>query len=423
LSVRAKPKWTFPDALSFVFEPARYKVAYGGRGSAKSWSFARALLIQGAQRPLRVLCAREFQKSIAESVHKLLADQVAALGLGAFYEVQQNTIRGVNGTEFSFHGLRHNVANIKSVEGTDIAWVEEAQTVSKASWDTLIPTIRKAGSEIWVSFNPELETDTTYQRFVTNPPTGAVVRRVNWSDNPWFPEVLRVEMEDMKARDPDGYLTVWEGHCRQALDGAIFAEEIRAATAENRITRVPYEPTKPVHTFWDLGYADNTSIWLAQVVGFEFRVIGYISASQKPLGWYVAELQKLPYVWGDDWLPHDAKARTLGTGRSVEEMAKSLGRSVKITPNLRVEDGINAARSVFGKCWFDAEKAADGLMALRHYRYEVDPETKQRSRKPLHDWASHGADAFRYLAVALAEAAKPAAPPPPPPRGPNAWAL
>ncbi len=176
----------FPDALQFLFEPARYKVAYGGRGGAKSWGFARALLILGAQKNLTILCAREFQSSIKDSVHALLAAQVHDLGLDWFYETQEKTIIGKNGTNFIFAALRHNVDSIKSKEGIDICWVEEAVTVSKNSWDKLIPTIRKPGSEIWISFNPELDTDETYKRFIKNSPPGAVVKKVNWSDNPWF---------------------------------------------------------------------------------------------------------------------------------------------------------------------------------------------------------------------------------------------
>ena len=165
----------FPEKLSILFDKARYKVLYGGRGGAKSWGVARALLILGCKSTLRILCAREFQTSIKDSVHKLLSDQIYALGLESFYEITQNSIRGKNGSEFAFVGLKNNVANIKSFEGVDICWVEEAQTVSKTSWNVLIPTIRKEQSEIWVTFNPELESDETYQRFVISPPDHAIV--------------------------------------------------------------------------------------------------------------------------------------------------------------------------------------------------------------------------------------------------------
>ena len=173
-----------PDALRFLSVPARYKVAYGGRGSGKSWGIAKVLLLQGTERPLRILCCREFQKSISDSVHSLLADRLEAMGMGGFYEVQNTTIRGQNGTEFIFAGLRHNIASIKSFEGIDRCWIEEAQTISKASLDVLVPTIRKEGSEIWVSFNPELAEDEVYRRFVVNPPPGAVVRPGRTSGTP-----------------------------------------------------------------------------------------------------------------------------------------------------------------------------------------------------------------------------------------------
>jgi phage terminase large subunit len=144
----------FPEKLACLFKPNRYKVLYGGRGGAKSWGIARALLIMASNKPLRILCARELQMSIRDSVHKLLSDQIETLQLSGFYEIQNSSIKGLNGSEFSFAGLRSNVAQIKSYEGVDICWVEEAQTVSKGSWNVLIPTIRKDGSEIWVSFNP-----------------------------------------------------------------------------------------------------------------------------------------------------------------------------------------------------------------------------------------------------------------------------
>lgn len=397
------PTIEFPEALGWLFEPSRYKIAYGGRGSAKSWSFARALLAQGAAKPLQILCAREIQKSVADSVHRLLSQQVEQMGLGNFYEVQNNVIRGRNGTEFTFAGLRHNINSIKSVEGTDRVWVEEAQTVSKASWQTLIPTIRKPGSEIWVSFNPELDTDETYTRFVKDPPPGAVVRRINHSDNPWFPDVLRDEMNLLKERDHDAYLTIWEGHTRQVLDGAIYANEIRKATAEKRFAKVPYDSAKPVQTFWDLGRADMTSIWFAQQIGFEFRLIDFYQSRGHALAHYLKVMQEKPYVYGTCWLPHDAEHELLASERTIKQQIADSGKRVQIVPSVRVADGINALRTLFPRCWFDADKCADGLNALRRYRYGVNPETGQWSREPLHDDASHASDALRYFALAMVD--------------------
>lgn len=391
----------FPEKMQFLFDPMRYKVLHGGRGGAKSWGVARALLILGAQKQTRVLCAREFQKSIGDSVHKLLSDQIAAMGLTHFYEVQQNVIRGRNGTEFTFHGLKHNIANIKSVEGTDICWVEEAQTVSKSSWETLIPTIRKENSEIWITFNPSLEDDETYKRFVKSPPKNSIVSAINWSDNPWFPKVLADEKDDLKAKDFDAYLTVWEGKCRVTLDGAIFANEVRKATTDNRFTRVPYDAGKPVNTYWDLGRADKTAIWFAQQIGFEYRIIDYYENQGHALGHYLQELQKRGYVYGEMWLPHDAQNELLASERTIAQQVQAAGYRTQITPKTSIADGIEAARTFFSSCYFDEDKCSDGIQCLRNYRYEVDENTKQYSNRPLHDWASHGADAFRYMAVSM----------------------
>lgn len=386
-------------AFECLLEPSRYKVLYGGRGGGKSWHIARVLLSLAANKPLRILCAREIQKSIKDSVHKLLADQIEELGLQHNFEVLQTEIRGLNGSLFSFVGLKHNTTNIKSHEGADICWVEEAQSVSKSSWDILIPTIRKPDSEIWISFNPELEDDNTYQRFVINPPANAIVKKVGYQDNPWFPQVLEEERLELKERDLDAYTHVWEGQCRQMLDGAIYANELRLAAEEGRITKVPYDGSKPVDVFLDLGWADFTSIWYIQTVGLETRLLKYYQNNLQPIQHYIQAIQSSGYVVGKVHLPHDAQAKQLGTGRSIEEIVRSSGFNVVVVPKLSVDDGISAARTIFGSCWFDKDKCSDGLQALRHYRYDVDPDTGKYSQKPLHDWSSHGADAFRYFAV------------------------
>jgi len=210
----------------------RYKVYYGGRGSGKSWAAAKTLLAKGFAEKLRILCAREIQKSISDSVHKLLKEQLEEMGLGGFYEVTRDTIRGANGTEFIFKGLRTNPQEIKSLEGIDICWVEEAQAVSAESWDVLIPTIRKDNSEIWITFNPLDEQDPTYQRFVVNPPDNAIVKKVNYDQNPYFPEVLRLEMEWLKKRDYESYLHIWEGECRKFSNALIFGGRFRVEPFE-----------------------------------------------------------------------------------------------------------------------------------------------------------------------------------------------
>jgi phage terminase large subunit len=399
-------KAEFPDKLRFLFEPKRYKVTYGGRGGAKSWGIARALLILGAQKPLRILCAREIQKSIKDSVHQLLKDQIKALSLTGFYEILNAEIRGQNGTLILFEGLKHNVDNIKSKEGLDIVWVEEAQAVSKNSWDTLIPTIRKEGSEIWISFNPQLETDETYKRFVLNPPASAEVVKINWRDNPWFPKVLDEERRTLQASDPDAYLNVWEGNTRQTIEGAIFAKELRLALEEKRVTRVPYDRSKPVSTFWDLGRRDFTSIWFAQMVGAEFRLLDYYQARGEFIAHFIKVIQERPYTYADHWLPHDGESQTIGAQHSVEGHLRNANMRTRIVPKTTIAHRINAARTIFNRCVFDEEKTQDGMQALRHWRYEVDPETGIYSDKPVHD-GFDGADAFTYFAVAMREPMKP----------------
>ena len=404
----AKARARFPAKLKCLFEPAksRYRILYGGRGGSKSWNIARALLLKGCEKPTRVLCAREFQTSIKDSVHKLLCDQIYALGLEAHYEITERTIRGLNGTEFIFVGIKNNTNNVKSIEGIDVCWVEEAQSVSPNSWNVLVPTIRKADSEIWVSFNPELPTDETWKRFVLNPPENAVVQKINWSDNPWFPEVLDLGRRALKGRDMEAYNNVWEGIPRQTVDGAIFAKEVTMAELEGRICNVPYDATKPVHAIFDLGWADQTAVWLMQFVGQETRLLRYFEDSQQTISYYMAKLQSFGYVYDTIWLPHDAKAKSLGTGKSIEEIVRATGMKVQILDRVPVADSINAARTIFSKCYFDRQNTEEGLQCLRHYRYDVDPDTKMFSAKPLHDEYSHGADAFRYIGLMINEPKK-----------------
>ncbi|HED4458171.1 PBSX family phage terminase large subunit [Pasteurella multocida] len=193
-------------------EPYRYKVAYGGRGSAKSWTIARLLIEIARRSDSRVLCARELQNSISDSVIQLLADTIERHGYQKEFDVQKNRITNKEtGASFLFYGIKNNPTKIKSLEGVDICWVEEAENVSKESWDILIPTIRKEYSEIWVSFNPKNILDNTYQRFVVNPPSNISLLKVNYSDNPYLPETLRLEMEDCKQRDFELYRHIWEG--------------------------------------------------------------------------------------------------------------------------------------------------------------------------------------------------------------------
>lgn len=396
-------EWKFPQKMGILFDeaqPARYRVAYGGRGSGKSWSIARALILLATQdEPVRILCAREVQRSIKDSVHKLLSDQIEAMGLGAKFDVLQTEIRGTNGSEFIFSGLSSQTReSIKSFEGVNYCWVEEAQVVSKRSWEILVPTIRADRSEIWISFNPELETDDTYIRFVTNPPKSARVMKVNWSDNPWFPQVLRAEKDDLKARDPDAYQNVWEGHCRPAVDGAIYYREVAAAKSGGRIGNVPIDPLLRVHAVFDLGWNDLMSIILVQRNASELRVVRYIEDRFRTLAQYDEELRGLGYNYGTFYLPHDGRARDYKSGKSAQEILEAFGRTVEIVESIGIEEGIRAARLVFPRVYFDSANAGQLVNRLGRYRRRVNQESGTAA-SPLHDDDSHGADGFRYLAL------------------------
>lgn len=384
-----------------IFQPKRYKVIHGGRGSGKSWSVARALVSLGVSKSIRVLCARETQKSIQESVHRLLKDQIESLGLEQFYTIQENKIIGTNGTEFTFAGIRQQgVANLKSYEGTDICWVEEAQVVSKKSWDILIPTIRKPGSEIWITFNPELDTDETFSRFVIRPPEDSIVIEMNWQDNPWFPPELDKERRQWLDRDPVGYLTTWEGKCRPAVEGAIYANEIEATQREGRIRAVPYDPQLKVHTVWDLGWNDAMSIICVQRVASEVRIIDYIEDSHRTVDSYVMQLQERKWNWGTDYIPHDGAHRDFKSGKSTQELLSTLGRNVQVLARGNPEEGIRLARMIFPRTYFDADKCTELVNHLKRYRRQINQVT-QEAGAPLHDEHSHAADAFRYLAQSL----------------------
>lgn len=393
----------FPAKLQFLFHPARYKVVRGGRGSGKSWGFARALLILAAQRPLRVLCTREIQKSIQQSVHQLLRDQIEALGLGAHYEVLQTEIRGKNGSQFFFSGLSDQTAeSLKSFEGVDICWCEEAQAISRRSWDILIPTIRKDDSEIWVSFNPQLESDETYRRFVTTPPPGCVSIEMNHSDNRRFPAVLEAERAHAEATmRPEEYRHIWEGQCKPAVEGAIYFDQMAQAGA--RIINVPHDPLLKTHAVWDLGWNDSMSIILVQQLAGEIRVINYIEGTQRTLADYSSELKELKLDgerlnWGSHYLPHDGFARRHQTGKQDAEILSSFGWMVQRTPDMDIEQGIKRVREIFGRVYFHRDRAARLVECLKRYRRKINVATNEPG-PPVHDEFSHGADAMRYLAL------------------------
>lgn len=390
-------KWQFPEKAGFLFQPARFKVLYGGRDSAKSWSVARWLLLDGAEQPLPIGCFREVQKSIKDSVHQLLTNQVEELGLTGFYEILRDEIRGENGTFFRFAGLSAQTRDsIKSFEGLKRAWVEEAQTVSKRSWDILEPTIRAPGSEIIATFNPDMDTDETYKRFVSNPSPEVVAVKMNWVDNPWRSQVLDAARERMQREAPEDYAHIYEGECRPAVEGAIYYNEVSALRSSGRLCNVPYDPMLKVHVITDLGFNDYMSLLLVQRLGSEIRIIRYIEDRMRYIPSYHQELTDLKLNYGKLYLPHDGKAKHV-TGSSAQEQFQALGWDVEIVEDIGLEQGIRKTREVFPRFLIDKTHAGDLLSRLGRYRRRVNSEGQAST--PVHDDESHGADGTRYLAI------------------------
>jgi phage terminase large subunit len=397
----------FPAKCRVLFQPSRYKNLRGGRGSSKSWSVARAALIKGTQKALRVLCAREVQRSIRDSVYRLLCDQIEALGLQAYYEVLQTEIRGREGTSaagtlFVFSGLSDQTADsLKSFEGINLCWVEEAQVVSNRSWGLLIPTIRAPGSEIWLTWNPDLDTDPTWVRFEVNTPPDCITVEMNYRDNPWFPPELEQERLHMQRTDPVGYENVWEGKPRAAIEGAIYAPEMTHLAMSGRVRNVPADPLLKTHTIWDLGFNDSTAIIFAQRQQSELRVVDYLEDSHRTLIEYANQIKDRGYNLGEAWLPWDGaeeRFQLTDAKTSPEAILKKAGLKARIVPKVDVETGIKKARLIFPRCYFDAARTARLRECLKRYRRAV-PVSTDEPAKPLHDEFSHGADAFRYLGV------------------------
>ena len=377
--------------------PVRYRCLYGGRDGAKSHSIARWLLAKGFSKQERILCTREIQKSIADSVYRLLADLVIELGLDRFYEVQKNYIFGENGTQIAFHGLSGETAlSLKSYEGTSIVWIEEAQVITKKSWEILEPTIRMPKSEIVLSFNPGMDTDETYKKFVLNPPDDAIVAKVGWEDNPWRSIVLDSARERMRLKSPDDYDHIYGGECRPAIEGAIYYNEVSKLRSDGRLANAPYDPMLKVHLVCDLGFNDFMSLILVQRLGSEIRVIRYIEDRQRYIPSYSQELNDLKLNYGKLYLPHDGRAKHI-TGSSAQEQFEKLGWRVEIVEDIGVEQGIRKAREIFPRIIMDKENAGELLNRLGRYRRRVNSEGQASS--PVHDDESHGADGFRYLAI------------------------
>lgn len=373
-------------------------------------------------RPTRFVCIREVQNSLKESVRQLVVDKIAALRVQGHFRVLEDEIRAANGGLMIFKGMQsYNAENIKSLEGFDRAWVEEAQTLSERSLRMLRPTIRKPGSEIWFTFNPRYETDAV-DRFLRGkkPPDDAIVRMVNWQDNPWFPEVMRQEMRADYAADPEMADHVWGGDYEKITEAAYFARQIAAAEREGRVGLFPHDPTVPVMTAWDLGVDDYTAIWFAQSIEGKPRIIDYYESSglmapeifAQGLPEYtpdlfertaaLVELGRDPaFDYSAHFFPHDIAVREWGSRSRVETVMQLgvPGRMIHRGKAAKADDKINAGRALMGQATFNrTERVMLGLSRLRRFRRKENTNLGMLAG-PLHDENSHGADAWTELAV------------------------
>ena len=411
-----------PRKLAPLVSEFRYKGAYGGRGGGKSHFFAEMLLARCYAGPTRAACIREVQNSLKESVRQLLVDKIRILGLGWFFDILGTEIRGRNGSVIIFKGMQsYNAENIKSLEGFDVAWVEEAQTLSAHSLKLLRPTLRRKGSELWFSWNPRHDTDAVDRFFRGGRQvTGAKAIEVNWNDNPWFPDVLRQEKDDDYASDPETADHVWGGGYQIATEGAYYAKLLHAAEQDERIAPVGYDRSLPVDTAWDLGIDDYTAIWFLQSDGRNVFVLDYFEAGNEGAEQIVrAALPELdpdvraaaaqlidlerpePFRYGCHYVPHDIKVREWGAGGKQRALTL-MGFGVKplhVGAATNPADRINAVRRLLPVCHFNnTSRVQLGLKRLRRYVRKWN-DSMQSYTTPRHDINSHGADAFGEYAI------------------------
>lgn len=394
-----------------LLSPARYKAAWGGRGSGKSWFFASMMIEDHLANPgMRSVCIREVQKSLKESAKRLLEATIEKFGLKEAdgFRVLTDRIDTPGGGTIIFQGMQdHTAESIKSLEGFNRAWVEEAQTLSARSLQLLRPTIRAPGSELWFSWNPRRKHDPVDAMFRGGEaPTNSTVIKANWGDNPWFPDELEQERLDCLRDNPDQYEHIWNGDYITVAEGAYFAQHLAKARAEGRIGVVAADPLMRLRTFWDIGgtgaKADACAIWVAQFVGQQIRVVDYYEAQGQPLAAHVAWLRSSGYDGCEIVLPHDGATHDKVHQVSYESALREALFPVTVVPNQGAGAAaarIEAARRLFPSIWFNEATTEGGLAALGWYHERRD-ESRNIGLGPEHDWASHGADAFGLMCVA-----------------------
>jgi len=397
-----------PRVFLPLLEPARYKGAYGGRGSGKSHFFGELAVEECLrERGMLIVCIRELQRTLAQSSKRLIESKIQSLGVGREFKVWQDRIETPGDGVIIFTGMQdHTAESIKSLEGFRRAWIEEAQSLSARSLTLLRPTIRAEDSEIWASWNPRRKADAIEEFLRIKAPLGAAVVKSNWRDNPWFPKVLEDERQlDLKLY-PERYDHIWEGDYAKAFEGAYFAAALGKARAEGRIGRVAADPLLPIRAIFDLGgsgaTADAMAIWVAQWIGKEIRVLDYIEGIGQVLAYYVTELRSRGWGKAICILPHDGVNSNNITGKRYEDHLRDAEFEVIVIPNqgkgaaaMRIE----AARRLLPQCSFDEVKTEAGRDALGYYHERKD-ETRNIGLGPDHDWSSHAADAFGLMCVA-----------------------
>lgn len=383
-----------PAWCRVLFEPQwRYISVRGGRGSGKTKNFARALVMRSTVEKLRILCTREVQLSIRESVYATIVNEIRELGLESQFEILTNEIRSKKGGSFIFRGLAsETIDSIKSLADINIAWVEEAQAVSHKSFEMLFPTIRATGSQIWLSWNPELETDPVYELVVKKGLPACANLFVNFDQNPWFPEVLRLEEQHMLAHDPIRHKHVWLGMPLPAVAGAIYFDEILNMTNTGRIRGMTIDPQLQLYAVFDLGFNDAMTCGIVQRTKDDIRILDYLENNRVSLAWFNDELRARNYDSAIVVLPHDGRHKSLQTGLSPQEIMNMYGWMTEIVDNIGVENGIRVTRELMAQMYIDEFRCAALIEHLKRY-------ARNKHGHPIHDDHSHGSDMVRYVGV------------------------
>ncbi len=395
-----------------LLQPARYKGAYGGRGSGKSHFFGEMLVEDCLREPgLSAVCIREVQKTLAQSSKRLIESKIQDLGVGRQFRIYNDKIETPGDGIIIFQGMQdHTAESIKSLEGFKRAWIEEAQTLSHRSLSLLRPTIRADGSEIWASWNATRKSDAIDDFLRAKKPDGSIVVKANWRDNPWFPKELEAERKLDLDLYPDRYDHTWEGGYAKAFEGAYFAKLLQQARLDGRIGRVAADPLLPIRTFHDLGgsgaTADAYTIWVVQWVDQEIRILNYYEAVGQVLAFHVNWMRAQGYQTAMVYLPHDGVNENNVTGKKYEDHWRDAGFDVQ--PPIKNQGRgaammrVEAVRRLGPKLWFNETTTEPGRDALGYYHERKD-ELRNVGLGPDHDWASHAADAFGLMAVAYEE--------------------